>query len=170
MGVDVADLLKTSEVPDLGPARRSGTKSVAEIDKVLGPKANPLSRATLLVWHDHLDDAHSIAQSLENADGSYLHGIIHRREPDYSNAKYWFHRVRRHACFEPLGRQAASLLQEEKELHDRLLPRQEWDPLAFVDACEEAGDGRLSQAQTALLRSIQAAELEILLGHFSSQG
>jgi hypothetical protein len=169
MGLDVRDLLNASEVPDLGPTRRNGTKSIAEIDKALGPKAAPLVRATVLLWHDHLDEAHVIAQSIENADGSYLHGIIHRREPDYSNAKYWFHRVRRHACFEPLARQAGSLLQHEKKLHDRLLPRQEWDPLAFIDACEEAGDGRLSEAQAALLRRIQAAELEILLAHFSSR-
>ena len=141
---------------------------MAEIEKVLGPKADPLVRATVLLWHDRLDEAHVIAQSIENADGSYLHGIIHRREPDYSNAKYWFHRVRRHACFEPLAGQVASLLQNEQKLRDRFLPRGEWDPLAFIDACEEAGGGRLSEAQVALLRRIQAAELEILFAHFSS--
>ena len=169
MVADIRDLISTSQAPDLGPARRSGTKSIAEIDKVLGPKASPLVRATVLLWHDHLDEAHAIAQSVENADGSYLHGIVHRREPDYGNAKYWFHRVRRHACFDPLARQAGSLLEHEQKLRDRLLPRGEWDPLAFIDACEEAGRGRLSEAQAALLRSIQAAELEILLAHFSSR-
>jgi hypothetical protein len=166
---DVRDLFTTSEGPELGPARRSGTKSIAEIDKALGPKPNPLVRATVLLWHDQLDEAHTVSQAIETPDGSYLHGIVHRREPDYSNAKYWFHRVRRHACFDPLARQAASRLQHEQKLHDRLLPRQEWDPFAFIDACEEAERGRLSGPQIALLRSIQAAELEILLAHFSSR-
>src|SRR5829696_5956993 len=114
MVTDTRDLIRTSQAPDLGPARRSGTKSIAEIDTVLGPKANALVRATVLLWHDHLDEAHEIAQSIENADGSYLHGIIHRREPDYSNAKYWFHRVRRHPCFERLASQAAPLLHHDQ--------------------------------------------------------
>ena len=169
MGADIRDLIGTSQAPDLGPARRGGTKSMAEIDKVLGPEANALVRATVLLWHDHLDEAHTVSQAIETPDGSYLHGIVHRREPDYSNAKYWFHRVRRHPCFEPLARQAASLLHGEQKLRDRLLPRQEWDPVAFIDACEEAGQGRLSGAHAGLLRSIQAAELEILLTHFSSR-
>lgn len=166
MAADVRNLLNLSQALGLGPARRNGTKSIAEIDQLLAAKTPPLVRATVLVWHDHLDEAHSIAQSIENPDGSYLHGIIHRREPDYSNAKYWFNRVGRHGCFESLARQAASLLRQEPHLHDRLLPRQEWDPVAFIDACQDATNGRLSEGQTALLRSIQAAELEILLAYF----
>ena len=93
---ELRKLLSTSEPPYPGPEHRPGTLSIAEIDRQLKPlfnKASPtqqLISATLYLWHDHLDEAHSLAQEIETSDGSYVHGIMHRREPDYSNARYWF--------------------------------------------------------------------------------
>src|SRR5688572_27301328 len=40
-------------------------------------------RAGLLLWADHSDASHAISQQLETAEGSYWHGILHRREPDF---------------------------------------------------------------------------------------
>jgi hypothetical protein len=166
---EIEELLHTSERPQLGPQGRKGTKSIAEIDRVLGTESDPLVRATVLLWHDHLDEAHTIAQDIKSRDGSYLHGIMHRREPDYSNAKYWFNRVGQHPCFKPLAEEARSLLAGESALAQRLLPQGQWDPYAFIDACEEAEKGRLSSEQTMLLRKIQAAELTVLLKEFLSR-
>ena len=58
--------------------------------------------AGLWLRHDFLDESHRISQDLENPSGSYWHGIMHRRELDFSNAKYWFRRVGMHRVFEPL--------------------------------------------------------------------
>jgi uncharacterized protein YneF (UPF0154 family) len=42
---------------------------------------------------DHFERSHEISQSLQTSDGSFWHGIAHRREGDFENACYWFRRM-----------------------------------------------------------------------------
>src|SRR5215218_7996368 len=44
------------------------------------------------LWHDFIDEAHKISQDIEQPEGSWLHAIVHRREGDFSNSKYWYAR------------------------------------------------------------------------------
>src|SRR5580765_8536550 len=168
-------LIATPELPELGPGPRAEVcplgKLNRDLDECLSRASLPAAvhhpiRAAVLLWHDHLDASHRIAQDLPGADGSYLHAIMHRREPDYGNAKYWFHRVGKHPCFLELARKAAALLESRKQtaLSAELVADGEWDPFAFVDACERAA-GRPA-AETQLLRAIQACEFELLLARF----
>jgi hypothetical protein len=100
--------------------------------------------AGLWLRYDHLDESHRISQEIHTPEGSFWHGILHRREGDYGNAKYWFRRVGDHPVFEPLGAAA-------KELG--VFPSGQWDPYAFVDRVESTvaagrpGDEALSQLQ-----------------------
>src|SRR4051812_26824411 len=50
------------------------------------------------VWllHDFWDESHNISQRIDTPEGSYWHAIMHRREGDFSNAKYWYGRVAGH--------------------------------------------------------------------------
>jgi hypothetical protein len=41
------------------------------------------------------DKAHSCAQAAEDRDGSAVHAYLHRKEPDLSNARYWYSRAER---------------------------------------------------------------------------
>ncbi len=54
--------------------------------------------AGLWLYIDQLDRSHTISQNLPGADatGSFWHGIMHRREGDFSNGHYWFRRVGNH--------------------------------------------------------------------------
>src|SRR2546430_6689730 len=83
------DLIATPALPELGPKPRAGRRALAELNQLLDrfiveadlPNAIiPLARSAALLWHDYLDESHSISQSIETAEGSFLHGIMHRRE------------------------------------------------------------------------------------------
>jgi hypothetical protein len=168
MSTGIEQVLQTAQPPELGPGKRPCAKSVADLERAFDASTSQLERATVLLWHDHLDEAHHIVQDIENADGSYLHAIMHRREPDYGNAKYWFRRVGQHPCFKALAGEVEKILSGENALLGRLLARGEWDPFAFVDACEQAANAKLTGNQAELLRQIQAAELRLLFERFHS--
>jgi len=176
----IASLLATLEPPQLGPGPRAGVEPLeslrVEIDAAFAKQSVPqLGRQTacalVLLWHDHFDAAHEIVQHLETAEASYVHAILHRREPDYSNAKYWFRRVRQHPSFEPLGKAAEKILQSSgaDALASKLLPGGRWDALAFVDACEEAEARRGDAKTSGALRQVQATEFALLLEHLVRQ-
>jgi hypothetical protein len=169
-------LLATAEPPDLGPGPRPGVESESTLQRRLDglltqatlPKQNAeLIRALTLLWHDHLDASHVIAQNIESADGAFVHGIMHRREPDYMNAKYWFRRVGSHPAFPEIANLVNDLLgpRDNYGLKKCLLPRGEWDAFSFVDACEQANRRSGAEVNRAL-REIQAIESAVLLERF----
>ena len=46
------------------------------------------------LYADDLDRAHTAVADIENDhEAAYWHGIMHRREGDFSNANYWFRRT-----------------------------------------------------------------------------
>ena len=168
------EFIATPQLPALGPQRRAGTLAVDELNRALdglfagqkvSSRALPLLRSAALLWHDHLDASHTISQGIETRDGSWLHGIMHRREPDYGNAKYWFRRVGRHDAFPKLAERVTGLLPGDGSgLAERLVENGEWMPFVFVDECERAEWGS-DPAMTATLQEIQAAEFDVLVEH-----
>jgi hypothetical protein len=119
------------------------------------------------VWllHNYLDESHGLSQQIETNSGSFCHGIMHRREGDFSNAKYWFRRVGRHAVFDGLGQRAAEIaaVRGEERALKKLITGGAWDPCAFVDLCEAVVRGNGSGGDLCL--DIQQAEWELLFDH-----
>ncbi len=56
----------------------------------------PELAAGLWLYVDDLDRSHTVSQGLDGATGAYWHGIMHRREGDFSNSHYWMHRAAAH--------------------------------------------------------------------------
>lgn len=171
------ELLEAGGLPDLGPGPRSGVLSHDELTKKLDPLLHDselpsvrrdLVRGIVLLWHDRMEPAHEIAQGIENADGSLLHGILHRREPDYGNAGYWFRRVGSHACFPKIAERTAALLtqKDRPDLQPKLIAHGGWDPFAFIELCEKAASRTSDAGQTVLLREIQGIESRSLLEYW----
>jgi len=188
----IKPLLATPEPAELGPGPRAGIWSEAslnsELDSAFGkarisPARQQLIRSLILLWHDHLDASHTISQGIENADGSFVHAIMHRREPDAWNSKYWWRRVGDHPAFPAIAQRVGELLSSRRreadgdasgpihlltsaatntDLAKRLVPDERWDASAFVDACNVAKDESIIRT----LREIQRIETEVLLEFF----
>ncbi len=162
--------IDTGDLPALGPEQRASAKPIAALGQAvdalgLSSSTANLARSAALLWHDHLDASHDISQDLPSADGSFLHGIMHRREPDYPNAKYWFRRAGDHPCYPALAGQVAAYLgvTGNEALAKGLVPGGQWDPFAFVDAVEAAmQNGQHVDA----LQNVQRLEFESLAASF----
>lgn len=119
------------------------------------------------VWlvHDFLDESHTISQGVESSSGSFWHGIMHRREGDYANSKYWFRRVGAHDVLDALSADVAECTRDERfaAVARRVAPGGTFDPFNWVDACQAAL--RAGDESEQFCRRVQAAEWERLFDH-----
>ena len=166
------ELLQTPEPAGLGPVSRPGVQSEPvlkkELENALAGSALPaqkkeLIRALILLWHDHLDAAHTIAQDIDNPDGAFVHGIMHRREPDYG-------RVGDHPVFAEIASRvmASNNAQSDLPLIRKITPKGAWDAFAFIDAVEEAAGLVASDERKQVLQEIQRIEIQTLVDYLSS--
>jgi hypothetical protein len=153
----IAELLRSLPLAPLGPGKPHREVQRLEVAaSVFGPQAAPdtaaACRAGLWLAFDFLDESHEISQEIHTVEGSYWHGILHRREPDAANAAYWFRRVGEHPIFETLAREAANL--------GLRLRSDRWDPFDFIDLCEEHR-GKDTEEEMRL-RRLQQREWKLL--------
>jgi hypothetical protein len=169
-------LLDTAEPAPLGPERRASALSLAatnhRIDELLAAAGvsdtnAELVRALGLLWHDHLEASHTISQGIHSVDGSYVHGIMHRREPDFGNAAYWFRRVGEHAVYPALAK-AVGAFDGASRFQAELTRGNRWNPLALIDACEAVAVEADDAGDAEFLRRVQAVEFRLLLARFCS--
>ncbi len=97
----------------------SGQMTLAELQASLSQSAPPsgVPRLVEALWRDARGDweqAHEIAQSIDDLEGAWVHAYLHRKEGDLSNAGYWYSRAGRQ-------RPDASLDEEWKEIAEALL-------------------------------------------------
>jgi hypothetical protein len=95
-----------------------------------------------------LDRSHSISQDIGSAEGSFWHAIMHRREGDFGNSKYWFRRVGSHPVFDQLA-----------EISDGVYS----DPYDFVDQCSRVQQGDDESSQEC--QRAQWLEWQALMSH-----
>lgn len=166
----IAELLRDAWVPPLnaGAANHEArtrlealaSTHVFEPRRVRDAGMADACRAGLWLYHNFLEESHQISQELSTPTGSYWHAMMHRREPDFENAKYWFRRVGQHPVYEALCRDAAELALDAPPVATFLRTQSAWEPFAFVDLCAAVLVGRAPGEE--LCRQIQKREWELL--------
>ena len=159
------ELFDPENPPALGPGPRQGRLSIAQVDAGLArafvtssarPESRPLIRALALLWHDHHDAAHALVQDASGGEGAYIHGMLHRREPDFWNAKYWFRRVGSLPFFKPLAEELKRM-----EGVEALVAGGSFDAARFVDMVEAGAPDEET------LKRVQAAEFRVVVDHLA---
>jgi hypothetical protein len=121
--------------------------------------------AGLWLWFDWLDESHRISQGIDTPSGSYWHAIMHRREGDFGNSKYWLARCRSHPAMTALAAQAASVVNSFPA--DKSLLRivmNGWNPDAFVDLVETVHESP-NDPRHRVAVSLQRLEWQTLFDH-----
>jgi hypothetical protein len=119
----------------------------------------------LWLYFDFLDESHAISQSLDNATGSFWHAIMHRREGDFSNSKYWYARCQDHPALATMTAQASRVVNQMPADKSLLrLVATGWNPNGFVDLVQ-AVHASPGDPRHALAVALQRLEWQTLFDH-----
>jgi hypothetical protein len=152
----IAALLAEERLPELGPGspNLSAKPALAALTPEnafphLADRSMALACLSgLWLLHDFLDESHRISQDRSTPTGSYWHAIMHRREPDPANSKYWWREVGSHPVLSLLAAETSSIGYAFTNAFD------------FVDFCERVrGTG---SAEGDLAKKVQLLEWQLL--------
>lgn len=107
-----------------GPASRDAVATVGEAVNSPALSGLPAVQSGLWLYVDELDRSHDISQGLHDPTGSFWHAMMHRREGDFWNSKYWYRNAGHHPAME-----------------DAQLVGAGYEPYGFVDAVEQVHAG-----------------------------
>ena len=107
---------------------------------IVDPATADAVLAALWLRFDDLEAAHEVVNRIENETGYLWHGILHRREGDYPNARYWVHRAGNYPIYPYLAQGMAAILANMESLNAEAMKSQikTWDSMYFVKLCERA--------------------------------
>jgi hypothetical protein len=146
-GPSVAALLAESELMPLGP----GCPRLAVQPRLEALSVTKICMAGLWLYFNFLDQSHIISQNIHTPEGSFWHAIMHRREPDAWNSKYWWQRVREHPVLDQLRYWAPTI------------GYQFTTPVEFVDFCERVRD--TGSSDEVLAQQVQLLEWQLLFDY-----
>ena len=120
------------------------------------PKDFAVIRGGLLYALDDLDACHEFFLDTTSDLVSYWHGMLHRREGDFDNARYWFRRSGAPPFFGTLHHLAA-------EFSADMARQLSWDPYLFTGECEQHRFGAEDEGQN--LVRLQRSEFDVVFDY-----
>ena len=160
----INDILRDAQLPRIStheppPDKRLIQRITAaedhEIARANGPKTRCI-RSLLYVLVGGMEQAHRIVQELSTSDAAYIHGMIHRIDDDFDNARYWFRR----AGMEPA---AAEMYRRAAANSLTFASRSIWDPILLTNMLEKSRNAEVTDE----LRTILTVEFEVMLQFLS---
>ena len=140
-------------------------QNISKQRRVRMPHDAEALKSGLWLLFDNFEESHAIAQNLGTPSGSYWHGILHRREGDAENAKYWMARCNEHPILPDLLKDACEIAAASGGPKSALLTQFEamtvWDGAKFTDRCVTASDAQTVQT----LLEIQRREWQLLFNY-----
>ena len=149
--VQLPRLSAREPLPDKQLIQQTAAAKEHEIARANGPQAT-CARSLLLLAAGDLDQAHRMVQEMSTPDAAYIHGVIHRIDDDFNNARYWFRGARTHPAGTEMYRRAAAS-------SPTVARHSIWDPILVTDMVEESRTAGVTEE----LRSILTIEFEELL-------
>ena len=146
---DISDLHARSLTKDADDATIAGASIGA-------PRTFPVVRGGLLYALDDLAGCHEFFQDTASDLVSYWHGMMHRREADFDNARYWFRRAGTVPFFDTLHSAAAQASAD-------MAKQPSWDPYLFTGQCEQQRFG--ADLDEKELVRLQRAEFEVVFDY-----
>jgi hypothetical protein len=139
------------------PANSSNTHSSEKVDLIL---------AGLWLLEGDLDASHELSQKWETPTGSYWHAIMHRREGDFGNSKYWYRRIKKH----PAAHHFQELLQSEtvySEHTQELANKKDLMPFleSWVDLNQKATRNNTNPKLVSAVSELAWLEWQIVMHH-----
>ncbi|GAB5406055.1 MAG: hypothetical protein Aurels2KO_42860 [Aureliella sp.] len=141
LGEEICQFLESAPMPAIDDSI-SSSDQIAAVRALIKPWRGSQVESALWLVVGELDRSHSVSQNDPSAVGSFWHGIMHRREGDFSNAKYWFRRVGSHDVHPQLAEQIASYSGFSSEFPLKKLTDSSTLAFDLVDCCQSAASSK----------------------------
>jgi hypothetical protein len=149
--VQLPRLSAREPLPDKELIQQTTAAKEHEISRANGPQAS-CARGLLLLAAGDLDRAHRMVQEISTTNAAYIHGVIHRIDDDFNNARYWFRGAGMHPAGPEMYRRAAVCSPTVARCSI-------WDPIQVTDMVETSRTAGVTDE----LRAILTIEFEELL-------
>lgn len=132
-----------SAMPDLLPKEPAPENIIRAAREAMAQgflSKTPELQAGIWLYVDDLHRSHTLSQGIAGPTGAAWHAIMHRREGDFSNSKYWWRQAMNHPAFpDHGGHNPMSFVDEvagaKPETNEALVDRQRTEWLVLFEWC-----------------------------------